>query len=101
MNLEEKKAQEATEYQWQKDHMKHIAEQAKSEGADQEARHKAKQLAYRRDLIGQMNYEQRKKQEVQSDIYQTEENFNFLRRNTKFNVKLQKACRQKLNIRNV
>ena len=54
--------------------MKHIAEQAKLEGADQEARHKAKQLAYRRDLIGQMNYEQRKKQEVQSDIYQTEEN---------------------------
>ena len=68
-DLEDRKTQEASEYQWQKDNMKTIAEQVKLEEADREARDRTKRLAYRQDLYGQMNYEQRKKQEVQSDIY--------------------------------
>ncbi|CAF0904892.1 unnamed protein product [Rotaria sp. Silwood1] len=64
----ERKVQEANEHQWQKDNMKNISEQVKLEEADREARHKTKQLAYRQDLIGQMNYEQRKKQEEEYEI---------------------------------
>lgn len=63
-NLDERKAQEANEYQWQKDNIKHISEQVKVEDAERETRNKAKQFAYRKDLFGQMSYEQRKKQEV-------------------------------------
>ncbi|CAF2438660.1 unnamed protein product [Rotaria sp. Silwood2] len=64
----ERKTQEANEYQWQKDNMKNISEQVKLEEADREARNKAKQLVYRQTLIGQMNYEQRKKQEEEYEI---------------------------------
>jgi hypothetical protein len=68
-DLGERKAQEASEYQWQKDTIKNITEQTKLEEADREARNRGKRLAYRQDLFGQMNYEQRKKQEVQLDIH--------------------------------
>ncbi len=68
-DLGDRKAQEASEYQWQKDNIKNISEQDKLEEADRAARNRAKRLAYRQDLYGQMNYEQRKKQEVQSNIH--------------------------------
>ncbi|CAF1125905.1 unnamed protein product [Rotaria sordida] len=64
----DRKAQEANEYQWQKDNMKNISEQVKLEEADREARNRTKRLAYKQDLIGQMNYEQRKKQEEEYEI---------------------------------
>jgi hypothetical protein len=67
--LVERKAQEASEYQWQKDNIKNISEQTKLEDAEREARNRTKRLTYRQDLFGQMNYEQRKKQEVMSDIH--------------------------------
>jgi hypothetical protein len=68
-NLDERKAQDASEYQWQKDTIKTISEQNRLEEADREARNRTKRLAYRQDLFGQMNYEQRKKQEVQLNIH--------------------------------
>jgi hypothetical protein len=42
------------------------------EEVDRDARNKTKRLAYRQDLYGQMNYEQRRKQEVQLNIYKIE-----------------------------
>lgn len=44
--------------------MKRISEQVKLEDVERGARTRAKQLNYRQDLYGQMNYEQRRKQEV-------------------------------------
>ena len=63
--LDERKAQETSEHQWQVDNMKTISEQVKLEDAQHEARDRTKRIAYRSDLMGQMSYEQRKKQEVQ------------------------------------
>ncbi|CAF3992046.1 unnamed protein product [Adineta steineri] len=60
---QDRKAQEANEYQWQKDNLKNISEQVKLEDAEREAQNRTKRLAYRQTLLGQMNYEQRKKQE--------------------------------------
>ncbi len=65
INLGQRKSQEASEYQWQKDTINAISEQSRLEEADRDARNRAKRLAYRQDLFGQMNYEQRKKQEVE------------------------------------
>ncbi|CAF1674896.1 unnamed protein product [Rotaria magnacalcarata] len=64
----ERKAQENSEHQWQVDNMKIISEQVKLEDADREARNRTKRLAYRSDLMGQMSYEQRKKQEEEYEI---------------------------------
>lgn len=69
INLDDRKAQEASEYQWQKDTIKNISEQNRLEEADRDARNRAKRLAYRQDLFGQINYEQRKKQEVELNIH--------------------------------
>ncbi|UJR26910.1 hypothetical protein I4U23_008220 [Adineta vaga] len=63
----ERKAQEASEYQWQKDNIKNISEQVKVEDAEFEARNRHKRLAYRQDLFGQMDYEQRKKKEEENE----------------------------------
>jgi len=65
--LDERKAQEAMEYQWQKDNIKNISEASRNEDVEREARIRAKRLAYRQDLFGQINYEQRRKQEVRSN----------------------------------
>ncbi|CAF0859905.1 unnamed protein product [Adineta ricciae] len=59
----ERKAQAASEYQWQKDNIKLVAEQAQAEDAEREARNRNKRMTYRQDLQGQMDYEQRKKKE--------------------------------------
>ena len=73
-DLDDRKAQEAKEYQWQKDTIKNISEQNRLEEAERDARNRAKRLAYRQDLFGQMNYEQRRKQEVQLDIHKIKKN---------------------------
>ena len=65
-HLEARKAQEAGEYQWQKDNIKHITEQGQAEDAERAARQKNKQVKYRQDLFGQMDYDGRKKQQVTS-----------------------------------
>lgn len=65
----ERKAQEASEYQWQKDNIKLVSEQAKADEAEREARNRNKRMTYRQDLLGQMDYEQRKKKEVNKDIH--------------------------------
>ena len=71
--LDERKAQEASEYQWQKDRIKALSEENKQEEADRDARNRAKRLNYRQDLFGQMHYEQRKKQEVREKLDESNE----------------------------
>lgn len=66
---EARKAQEAGEYQWQKDNIKHITEQGQAEDAERAARQKHKQVKYRQDLFGQMDYDGRKKQQVKSSSH--------------------------------
>lgn len=63
-SLDQRKAQETAEYQWQKDNIKNIAEQGQKEDAERAVKNREKQISYRRDLFGQMDYEQRKKHEV-------------------------------------
>ena len=68
IDVGERKAQAASEYQWQKDNIKLVSEQAKAEDAEREARNRSKRMTYRQDLQGQMDYEQRKKKEVDNEI---------------------------------
>lgn len=61
---DERKAQNASDYQWQKDNIKQLTEQFEAENAERAVKTKQKQANYRRDLFGQVDYEKRKKDEV-------------------------------------
>lgn len=61
---DERKAQNASDYQWQKDNIKQLTEQFEAENVERAVKTKQKQANYRRDLFGQMDYEKRKKDEV-------------------------------------
>jgi len=68
----ERKAQNASDYQWQKDNIKQLTEQFEAENAERAVKTKQKQANYRRDLFGQVDYEKRKKDE---EHYENEREF--------------------------
>ncbi|CAF1192241.1 unnamed protein product [Didymodactylos carnosus] len=51
------------EFNWEKENMKNVVEQAKQEEAERLTKNKMKQMTYRQNLLGQLDYEKRRQEE--------------------------------------
>ncbi|CAF1104134.1 unnamed protein product [Didymodactylos carnosus] len=58
-----RKAEEKDDFNWEKENMKNVVEQVKQEEAERLTKNRMKQITYRQNLLGQLDYGKRRQEE--------------------------------------